>query len=215
MSRLAAVVHLLVALAAWAWAQDTVWTRTFDTGRLDGLTQGTVDPFGDLVLCGTVYDDSTGGHLAIVVVKYASSGDTIWSRVYDTPANDHAGGLAVDSVGDIVVVGTFYSGDTMGALAIKYDRNGNPIWERQYLLSEYAANLVGAVTDDSLNIYACGYTFVGGDNDALLVKLERGGDTLWTRAYDLGATGSRYSTGWRSTGMGASYALGRPEKGRT
>jgi len=126
----------------------------FDSGRWDCLLDGTIDPFGDILVCGTVYDGSGGGNPTALVVKYDPSGDTIWSRVYDSLGNDHANGLAVDSDGNVIMAGGVgaYFGEVL-----KYDRNGNLLWVRQ---CPPTSDLYGALVDDSMNIYACGYSGV-------------------------------------------------------
>jgi len=191
----AALLHLLVVVALLLAASvavgqplDTVWTRVFDSGRFDCLLEGAIDPFGDIVLCGVVYDGSGGGNPTALVVKYDPSGDTVWSRSYDSPDDDNAGGLAVDSDGNVIVVGAYVTpGDTLGGEVLKYDRNGNLLWVRRYLPNGSTTDLCGALVDDSMNIYACGYCFVGGSyDDALLMKLSPDGDSLWTKTYDLG-----------------------------
>ncbi len=165
-------------------AQDTVWTRRFDTGQYDYASGGARDGSGELTVTGWSSDQPiTWGAMALTV-KYGPDGDTVWSRVYDSDYDDVPEGVAVDAEGNVVVVGWFCADGFTGSEVLKYDPNGGLLWAR---LDSSDANpeLAGVVVDDSMNIIACGMAELH-LHDVLLVKYSPSGESLWARTFDFG-----------------------------
>ncbi|MBM3315278.1 hypothetical protein FJY71_05490, partial [candidate division WOR-3 bacterium] len=179
---------LLLAVSAPLTAQDTVWTRRFDTGGYDWSMASTVDREGNVYQLGDWCDNPDFENPRILLVKYNNRGETLWSRVHDGPYDDFSGDVTIDARGDVVVAGTWFAqgGGESGVTLLKYGPDGDPVWVSNPV--QTSAVFDGAVlTDDSLNVYFCGASSAGGPHlDVLLVKCAAGGGLLRSRTFDLG-----------------------------
>lgn len=119
------------AEATLAWAQHyadvepllRTWT-----------TKVVIDPWGDVIMSG-IFDDGVHGKDLLTIKYSGTDGKRVWLHRYNGSANgdEQFGGLAVDSAGDVVVVGssTIVTGHLEMYIA-KYARmNGARIWERR------------------------------------------------------------------------------------
>jgi uncharacterized delta-60 repeat protein len=110
---------------------------------------------------------------------------------------------AVDSTGDVIVVGIDYSTPSAGVL-LKYSPSGSILWQRKVYESGVNESLEGVSVDSSNNIYVFGrdrnFTY------ALLVKYNTSGTLQWQRKIYQGdsagrkvavdASGNAYVTGY-------------------
>lgn len=121
-------------------------------------------------------------------VKYNSVGTEVWSRVHDGTRQDYdeAIDVAVDKKGNVVVTGTSLplESDHQSArviATIKYDADGNKIWERDYWSTENDATETSATKlaiDQWDNVYVLGYTN-GGVNNFILIRYDAAGALFW------------------------------------
>lgn len=108
-----------------------IWTRTDENGGY-GATGLAVDANGNAIVCGPAFH--TGGTYDIRTIKYAAANGTlVWERTYatGTPENRWSG-IAVNSLGEVSVVGTSEAGpDPTGKriYTAKYNANGTLAWE--------------------------------------------------------------------------------------
>jgi len=116
-----------------------------------------------------------------------------WVARYIGPGTyDHASGVVADSNGNVYVAGDFdngFNGDDY--LLIKYDINGNKIWERRYNGSANDDDWIRSmiidnegyiyVTGRSINIYPDG---AGGNGDCCTIKYDSDGNIVWKAIYD-------------------------------
>lgn len=192
----AGLVLVLLALTSGnALAQDTVWTRRFDTG-IPGWTDesggATVDPFGDLIAVDALWNDEAleSTYSYYVLVKYSPTGDTAWTRTrFCDSAAIVAGGIAADGVGNLAVVGNYEPLDdyrVAGEVTL-YDTDGDSLWTRHIRIDDLT--FLGAVAiDNSQNILVAGSNsdISRGTKDALLAKYSPGGELRWSRTLDFG-----------------------------
>ncbi|MEN9978875.1 MAG: SBBP repeat-containing protein [candidate division WOR-3 bacterium] len=156
------------------YALDTLWTRRFDYAD-ETWALGGVDPHTqEAILVGEAYADSNP---VFVLIRYNRDGDTVWTRVFDSPYLDWLHGCAVDRAGNVIIAGSM----TSGGGVVKYDRNGNLCWYRR-VYPRQTNYFSGVTSDESLNIYVAG----GRGSNAQLMKLSPGGESLWLREYDFG-----------------------------
>lgn len=115
----------------------------------------------------------------------------IWQKIYDTGRWDYAYGIAVDRApggpGSIYVTGESDNGANYDYLTIKYNSNGDTVWQKKYDngSNEYSR----AITVD-----AEGYVYVTGfctstyssTLDCLTIKYNPSGDIVWQKVYDSG-----------------------------
>jgi len=143
----------------------------------------------------------------MVIIKYDSAGNTLWTRQFGTTDGDTMEGIDVDAAGNAYVVGTTMLPGSNNTLFIaKYDTNGNQLWVRQ------TPGLgLGIATDSSGNVYVTNHgTFYSFG----VLKYDTNGNELWRRQLNAGnkdisfdvdtdAAGNVYLTGWTDGSLGA------------
>lgn len=120
------------------------------------------------------------------IVAFAAEPVEEWVRTRDfTNYNDQGNDVAVDSEGNVYVVGQTGTGSDRDALIIKYDTDGNELWNRKYDRDTDRDDVFYCVAvDDDGYIYAGGSTENETNTDVLIVKYNPDGDTLWVRILD-------------------------------
>lgn len=128
-----------------------------------------------------------------VILKYNSSGSQQWVRRYNGAGNggDAVVSLKVDGAGNIVAGGftDMGSAQKFNFLTLKYDPNGNLLWEKQYNGSSSDIDLATAMTIDAVNnIYITGLTsqLFGTriDSNYCTIKYDQNGNQMWISFYD-------------------------------
>jgi uncharacterized delta-60 repeat protein len=204
---------------------DTAWVRRYNgSGNwLDEAYAIAIDGSENIYVTG--YSYYSGTYFDYATIKYYPNGDTAWVRRFNGPQNDYdqAYAIAVDDSNNIYVTGG--SGD--GGIArdyatIKYNPNGNTVWERRYDGPQNGWDEAYAITVDNFgNVYVTGTSDGSGPGgDYVTIKYYSNGDTAWVRRYsgpgnaDDGAcaiavdgSGDIYVTGFSwGSGTGSDYA---------
>jgi hypothetical protein len=140
---------------------DTLWVRRYngpgnDTDWAEALS---VDPFGNVYITGK--SDGNGTGIDYATIKYSSTGDTLWVRRYNNGPGityDGAIDLAIDDFGNVYVTGiSEESGSWYDYAILKYDNNGNLIWEMRYDGPGNGYDLASAIAVDNFgNVYVTG-----------------------------------------------------------
>lgn len=178
-----------------------LWARQLGSTNFDSANAVAIDALGNVFVAGR-----TDGALAgppqgtdIFVAKYSPTGTLLWTRQYgSTAGGEWAQSIAVDSVGDVVLVGT--TGSSLGGpqqgggdvFVMKCDPDGNQKWIQQF----------GSATMDSgwsVAIDTADNIIVSGTNggDALLAKYSSAGSQLWF--YTFGSLGEDKGYGVTTT----------------
>jgi len=168
------------------------WTRQLGTAAVDEAYAVATDAAGSIYVAGSTVGDLDGnvsaGNTDLFLVKYAASGDKLWTRQLGSAAVDEAYGVATDGAGSIYV-----AGGTVGSLdgnvsaggtdlfLVKYDASGGKQWTRQAgSAAEDWANGVAAIGAAlGGNVFAAGTTYDGFDGNATA-----GGADLFLVKYD-------------------------------
>lgn len=130
------------------------------------------------------------GDFDVIVVKYDASGGSIVSGfpvTYDnTSLNDVARDLVVDQDGNIYVTGFSVSNTGRDYITIKFDENGNKLWEARYDGPNHASDhAVEIELDDSGNVYVTGVSIgINTLQDIATIKYDTDGSELWVARYD-------------------------------
>ena len=113
--------------------------------------------------------------------------------------------VAIDSVGDICVVGKIES-TTNIAFISKYSTSGSLVWTKT--LDGSGIESFAGISTDGTNFYAVGQTTTsgGGGINCLIAKYDTGGTLLWQRT--LGGVNTDYAYGITTTTAGVSYVVG-------
>ena len=83
----------------------------------------------------------------------------------------------------------YVSGRSAGSrcITIKYDADGNTIWEKVYNSSGVSAGR-GNATDPLGNLYVVGVSSNGTNDDYFIIKYDSDGNTIWQKTYNSGLT---------------------------
>ncbi len=159
------------------------WQRRLGGSANDVARGVTTDSSDNVYVCGSTNSVTSGSDA--LIVKYDSSGNIQWQRIlYGSTQSDNARKIAVDSSGNVYVVGdTSSSGQGYSDLLIaKYDSSGNIQWQRTLggTINEYG---YGVAVDSSGGVYVGATTnsVVTYDNDILVAKYNSSGTIQWQR----------------------------------
>jgi hypothetical protein len=168
--------------------------------RATGVTGAVTDPSGNVYVAGFTRTALNGqvnaGGDDAFLVKYSSSGNLIWTRVFGANADDGVTGVAVNGT-NIYLTGyacgggkNFYGSMVRGACDVfvtKYESNGNRSWAKLYGSNgnDLAAKIAkvssgGAVLVGSYQ----GAVDVNGfalNSDGFVIRIDPNGNTIWNR----------------------------------
>ena len=164
-------------------AGDWKWTRQVGTASEDVGDSIIADSNGDIYVAGSVGDSLDGnvhyGSTDLILMKYDSDGNKVWTKQLGSSSFDHAYGLTMDDNGNIYITG--YTGGNIdgntefcnGAMAlpgsedwlacvdtfvVKYDSAGDWKWTKQIGGTSSYDSGEGITTDSSGNVYLTGVT---------------------------------------------------------
>jgi hypothetical protein len=194
---------------------DVEWMKSFGGPSDDTFFRVAVDAQGSIFVLGTfVYSASFGGETFkaagnsdtdILLAKYDSTGNHVWSKRFGNTFNDVAGGLAVDPAGNVTFTGSFDESITVGdseymskgasdVVVAKFTTGGDFQWVKTYGGDREDVGF-GIAADAAGNLTVTGWfstkvDFGKGElespnlnKDVFLVKLDPSGTTLWQRGF--------------------------------
>lgn len=137
----------------------------------------------------------------IVILKYNKNGDLIWQKSWGGNNYEYLYSLLLTKDDSFIVIGNSDSTDIEGisnnggadAVIIKYDKNGNVIWQRNFggayydsfhtvlltsddnfvIAGQYSSNNIEGIVIDEFN-----------DNDFILLKIDQNGNVIWQKKGD-------------------------------
>lgn len=222
-----AVIGIVVGAAAIApppGAAQTfhMWSRGLGDSAFDQVAGVALDDFGNVFAAGSFQGtvDFGGGNMVsagerdVFLVKYAPDGTHLWSQRFGDADVDIVHALAVDALGNVVIVGGFrgsidFGGGGGGIAAgindvfiAKFAPNGAPLWANVYGSTQHDYALAVAI-DASGNVIVTGgfhgtVDFGGGglvsagDLEAFFAKYDANGAHQWSQRF--GGTGSDVGT---------------------
>ncbi len=170
---------------------DTLWVRRHNGpggGMEDTPRALAVDKNGNVYVCGDVFTGASSTGYDYALIKYASKGDTLWARYYNSQGNfaDRAFALAVDDAGNAYVTGESGFGLNTEYATVKYSPAGDTLWVRRYEGSgvdsqsiAYAINV-----DNGGNVYVSGGSKGSGSNfDYATIKYSQSPPALVIQAF--------------------------------
>ncbi len=194
-----AILASILGVAAGSGV-DTLWVRRLDLGS-DESGVGIDSRAEAIAVAGYAWPSSTTDWL---VVRLNQSGNIIWTRTYDSGADDFAYDACVDSGADIHVTGFGQISASAGrpnllrprglgqawktlaidqgiyALTAKYGSGGDLKWLR----TDPDCLAVGIAADSAGNSYVSGTYLTDIDLDLWLAKFNPAGETIWTRTFN-------------------------------
>lgn len=174
----------------------TEWIQRYNSpGNLnEDLIDMVQDKFGNTFITGNV-----GSPSDIITLKYNSSGNLLWSRIYNGPANrgDEAVKINVDDSGFAYVAGkTFNSLQFTNYLIIKYNPDGDMDWYREFNFGDSTTDVIrDMILDSNSNIYMTGYgsTCLKCTSDFMTIKTNKSGDLIWSKFFHAEGYFSNYA----------------------
>ena len=99
-----------ISVSGLAIAQGADWSRQFGTTAVDTATSVAADGMGNLYVVGSTRGTFqgqkwAGGQLDAYVQKVDATGQSTWSRQFGSIGDDAAHAVAVDTFGNVLVVG--------------------------------------------------------------------------------------------------------------
>jgi len=167
---------------------NTVWMSN------DSLINGSDEVIGmDMDPTGNIFVTCNYG-TDILTFKFNSAGSRMWKTLYTGIAGsyyDIVTGIAADHSGNVVLSANSRRSPLNNSddyATLKYDANGNLLWERLYNgtmnSSDYPYDVA---TDASDNVYVTGYSLeTGFDFNAVTIKYNSSGVQLWKTSFDGG-----------------------------
>jgi hypothetical protein len=143
-------------------------------------------PDGGYIIAGT--SSSFGpGDASVYLIKTDSLGKHLWSNTYGGTQNDWGYSVEVTADSGFFVSGysnSFNPPNGYDAYYFKTDKNGTLIWQKIVSGSDWDF-IYGSVAMPDGGFILCGetYTNSNGGTDAYLIRLNKSGDTLWTKHY--------------------------------
>jgi hypothetical protein len=163
-------INQRVFLTKFDSAGNEYWTRDLESARYVQRGGVAADGLGNVYISGSsnapIAEPRVYPGYDAFVAKYDAAGNRVWINEFGTTGNESAGGVAVDGLGNVFVVG-----NTTGSLGgpnaggndtflAKFDVDGNQLWIHQF----------GTTADDS---YA-DYVSADGSGNVYIAALTRG-----------------------------------------
>jgi hypothetical protein len=176
-----------------------LWDKRIRSDQSDASHSVALDSAGNAYITGWISaSTSTADNRDVLVTKYDTNGNELWSRTFGTTSDEFALDISVDADGNSIIggltAGNFGSvnAGSYDAYIAKVDKDGNLLWTKQF--GTAGQDGIRSLTVDELgDIYVSGET-VGklgvthfGSWDAYAAKLDREGSMLWTR--QIGSSG--------------------------
>ena len=164
-----------------------------------------VDGYGNVYVTG--YSFGSGTYYDYATIKYDMDGNQLWVQRYNGSGNDYdeASAIAVDGHGNIYVTGYSFGSETGDDYAtIKYDMDGNQLWEKRYNGPANGHDDAYAIAlDSSGDVYVTGESFgIGTDYDYTTTKYDMDGNQLWVQRYNGSGNGDDWAADIAVDGSG-------------
>ncbi len=170
------------------------WVRRYNgpSNADDHINAMAIDNSGNVYVTG----ESVGHGADFCTIKYNSAGDSVWVRRYDggdnSVPNDEAYSIAVDSSGNVYVMGytTLYP-QQHDIAAIKYNSTGVQQWIRIVGPNQFTSDSPwGTIkVDASGNVYVATDIYTNSTNwDYLTFKLDSNDSLQWMKHYNGGGS---------------------------
>ncbi len=191
------------------------WAITYNTGlETERAYAVATDTAGNVLVTGS--ETKSGEAENLFVTKYSTAGALVWSKSYNSPANntDIGYGIAVDAAGAVYVAGAENRPDRnqdYDAWIRKYDANGEVKWPViNYSGAPGVPDYAYAVAVDKAGgVYATGAAGAGAVQDLWLRKFNAADGTIaWTTTYNGAANLADEGRGLAVDAAGNVYVIG-------
>jgi uncharacterized delta-60 repeat protein len=165
------------------------WVNYYDgtAGNDDMANALGLDGSGNVYVTGSSV--GVGSQTDMVTIKYNPAGSQLWEIRYNGSGNgmDYPKSISVNAMGEVIVGGwSFGSGTFADAVILKYNANGNLIWEKRYngAFNDYDY-LEDMLVDSYGNVYAtCTSSANAQANNFIVMKYNPSGVQQWIAFYN-------------------------------
>lgn len=201
----------IVTYALDASSGSYYWSPVVTGSMGNDLSKAMVIKNGNITICGEKDNSSLGTGADYTLIQYDGlSGALLWSHDYDSGSSQEtATGLAVDSAGNIGVVGKSYNGVTYEYHTIMYTSFGI----KYGTTNIEHTGLISLSADPKIcNDTIAHHWYISGEKmkttkDIFVYQVTPGGTTAWRETID-GPNGDDCATGIAVNGVGVVYAGG-------
>ncbi len=179
MKNIKVVVFFIIiasAITSYSAAPSIEWSRQYnisETSQHDAYACA-IDTLGNIYVVGKV-QEQVGTNDNILVLKYNSSGDTLWHWYYDSGNYDAANDCVINNMQQLYVAGSINN----KAALLKFDQNGDTLWTR--VINDPKYNGKSCALDEANNIYLAGDYDNGTTLIPFIKKFSPQGDSLWLK----------------------------------
>jgi hypothetical protein len=163
-----------------------IWTDTFGIQDTSLKTPLVTDSLFNTFIAGTVQNPTSG--VDVLLRKLDAHGDLIWQSTYTNSGTyrDQATDIALDDSGNVYLCGASYiNGNHFDFLVLKFDPNGNLLWDYTYNGSASLADGATALALSNGSVFVTGAaTFTGSYIDYLTLRLSASGSLQWQSTYN-------------------------------
>jgi len=153
--------------------------------------------------------------LGILFVCFSNGllpGQTVFHKTYDYNVQINSGTSVLEVDSGYIFVGQTVTGSYRAIVLVKTDLKGDTLWSKKYGQAPliYYSGLGGSLINTDDGGFAVGGSIKdtsGGDSQALLIKFDNNGDTLWSKTY--GGTGYDVAYKCRQTKDGGYVLIGQ------
>ncbi len=164
---------------------DILWSKTLnDSCHTSRFIKSLNTSDGNQVIIGASnYVLNHGSRDYSVMMKINSNtGDVIWAHYFEDGANDMA---ATDDGGFVVCVNSRYGTGFMNNYVIRFDANGNIVWQRSINMDPYSP-VYKSIIFEGPYIYISGDFYNTEPNNIAIIKLDAlTGAKYWAKRYGL------------------------------
>ncbi len=175
---------------------DTLWTKLFGGYNFgDEAMSITAGLNGDFYTLSNTNDFGTSNK-GLLVTKFNSAGDSLWSTVIDGSEQEKASKIKLTNDGGLVLCGLTSSyGDANGDLfAIKISPGGVISWQKNFGGMDYdKGNDVIQTRDGGFLFAGTSKSYGNGTTDMFLIKTDAFGIAQWMKTIDTGHYDEAYS----------------------
>ena len=167
---------------------DTAFFYTYGGTNFEEARDIKETPDKGYILVGTT--SSFGqGNTSVYMIKTDALGNHVWSSVQGGAQNDWAYSVELTHDSGFFVAGytNSFSANSQNdytAYYLKTDRNGSLVWQKSIDNGSWSFIYGSCAIADS-GFIMCGQTYAttDGSSDAYLIRVNKNGDTLWTKHY--------------------------------
>lgn len=158
---------------------DSLWTKVLGGTGAQTCSSVLQTDNGEYILVGT-------SNSAVYLMRTDVNGNSIWAKTLGGTSTDYGESIQKTTDGGYIISGytTSFGAGSADVYLIKIDSIGNPLWSKSFggTGSEYGYS-VRQTSDGGYIIAGSTLSFGAGSFDVYLIKVDSGGDSLWTRTF--------------------------------